>query len=528
MSSGASSLREASSKSRSRTDTESSRRHTTDSRRQCALRPCTRVSYKMARSTNSIALSSASPRATQLRWILGCAAALTVPRPGAATRHPRSQVKMMLSTTWEALDHAGLDQTKLHNSNTGVFVGMQGGALPGSNHGASLNDIPNNEGSMVPNRISYHFNWMGPSMAVGCACASAMTALDMSVRSLATGECDLVASGSVNYLTEKVSVGFTQMGVISKTGTCRSFDADANGYMRAEGAFVYLLKRLSDAERDGDRICAVIRAIGLNTAGAEPGADVLTQGRTILAPVRRTCRTPDATPRSVCVRWPCRTAPPCARLPRLTHGCAGAGGERTGGSDAPRCAACGDRAGRCRLLRGARDRNDRRRRDRRKRHRARVWIVDAPGAAAAGVAALQRGAHGGGVLRVIPSQGAPHDGASALCADLTQSPRAQPQDSVDRGQIARADDHGALPRAGAAGARWHQFIRLRWLERPLHDRRVSSASNVHQRRGRPLSSCLLARALVRKVRRRVGRGRATPRCLSWQRGRQRRHAHPCR
>ena len=110
------------------------------------------------------------------------------------------------------------------------------------------------------------------------------------------------------------SIGFNQLGIISKTGTSRSFDKDANGYMRAEGAFMYLLKRLPDAERDGDRIFAVIRGCGLNTAGAEKDADVLTQGRMIVAPVPPTPR-----PHAPRVPSPPRATAPSRARSRSRH-----------------------------------------------------------------------------------------------------------------------------------------------------------------------------------------------------------------
>lgn len=198
------------------------------------------------------------------------------------------QIKMMLTCTWEALQSAGMDQKELHNSNTGVFVGQQVSAAMTWRPpmGTTSNDVPGKAASMIANRLSYHFNWMGPSYAVATACSSGITALDSAVKALDCGECDMAAFGAVQYLGAiGGSLGFNAMGIISKTGTSRSFDKDANGYMRSEGAFVYILKRLEDAERDGDNIFGVIRGVGLNAAGAEPGAAPLTQGRMILAPV---------------------------------------------------------------------------------------------------------------------------------------------------------------------------------------------------------------------------------------------------
>jgi thioester reductase-like protein len=198
------------------------------------------------------------------------------------------QIKMMLMATWEALECAGMDQAALHNSNTGVFCGHQisSAAAWRALYGAKSSDVPGKSASMIANRISFHFNWMGPSFSVATACSSGITALDAAIKSLDKRECDLAAFGAVNYLGHvSSSIGFNALGIISKTGTSRSFDKNANGYMRSEGAFMYILKRLEDAERDGDNIFGVVRGCALNTAGAEQDSEVLTQGRMIVAPV---------------------------------------------------------------------------------------------------------------------------------------------------------------------------------------------------------------------------------------------------
>lgn len=198
------------------------------------------------------------------------------------------QIKMMLMVTWEALQCAGYDQAALHNSRTGVFAGQQTSSVSGwrAVFGAHPADVPGKCSGMIANRISFHFNWMGPSFSVATACSSGITALDAAIKSLDKGECDLAAFGAVHYLGQlQSSIGFNHLGIISKTGSSRSFDKDANGYMRSEGAFMYLIKRLADAERDGDRIFGVIRGCGLNTAGAELDAEILTPGRMIVAPV---------------------------------------------------------------------------------------------------------------------------------------------------------------------------------------------------------------------------------------------------
>jgi acyl transferase domain-containing protein len=109
------------------------------------------------------------------------------------------QIKMMLMTTWEALQCAGMDQAALHNSNTGVFTGIQTSSISGWRplYGAKPGDVPGKSGSMIANRISFHFNWMGPSFSVATACSSGITALDVAVKSLDVRECDLAAFGAV-------------------------------------------------------------------------------------------------------------------------------------------------------------------------------------------------------------------------------------------------------------------------------------------------------------------------------------------
>jgi acyl transferase domain-containing protein len=112
---------------------------------------------------------------------------------------------------------------------------------------------------MLPNRISYAVNLMGPSAAYLTACSSGATAMHAAITALNAGDCDQAVVGASSFLGSALaSAGFGQLGVISPDSGCRSFDATANGYMRAEGVFAYLVKPLAAAERDGDRILAVI------------------------------------------------------------------------------------------------------------------------------------------------------------------------------------------------------------------------------------------------------------------------------
>ena len=199
------------------------------------------------------------------------------------------QLRMLLTCTWEAFERAGWDHARLRNSRTGVFVGAQVSAsgnwrpLYGPNEfmvtGTSLD--------MLPNRISYAFNLTGPSVTYMTACSSGATALHAAVAALACGDCDQAVAGAASYLGgAQISAGFARLGVISPDGGCRSFDATANGYMRSEGVFVYLVKPLAAAEADGDRILAVIAGTAVNTAGAADGATGTGPGRMITAPTQ--------------------------------------------------------------------------------------------------------------------------------------------------------------------------------------------------------------------------------------------------
>ena len=198
-------------------------------------------------------------------------------------------VRMLLTCTWETCERAGWDLHALRNSRTGVFVGAQ---VPATSNwraplGANEFSIASISLSMLANRISYHFNLMGPSLACCSACSASLTALHEALNALRSGDCEQAFVGSANYLgSSRQSAGFNALGVISPDGRCHSFDADANGYLRSEGAFVFAIKPLAAAERDGDPIHAVVEATAVNAAGAADGSVGLAQGRYITAPTR--------------------------------------------------------------------------------------------------------------------------------------------------------------------------------------------------------------------------------------------------
>ena len=198
-------------------------------------------------------------------------------------------VRMLLTCTWETCERVGWDLQSLRNSRTGVFVGAQ---VPATSNwrrpqGATEFSVASISAAMLANRISYHFNLMGPSLACCTACSASLTALHTAINALHSGDCEQAFLGSAIYLgSARLSTGFNALGVISPDGKCHSFDAEANGYMRSEGAFVFALKPLAAAERDGDPIHAVVEATAVNSAGAADGGTGLAQGRYITAPTR--------------------------------------------------------------------------------------------------------------------------------------------------------------------------------------------------------------------------------------------------
>lgn len=175
------------------------------------------------------------------------------------------QHRMLLENSYRALEDAGIAVQPLSDSNVGVFMGIMGqdyAFLP------SLDDeeiIQGFQGAGLSHsagvgRISYMFGFEGPSVAVDTASSSSLVALLQAVRSLQNGDCYMALAGGVNAILAPVnSLLMSKAELLSPDGRCKSFSADANGFGRGEGCGVVVLKRLSDAQRDGDRIMAVVR-----------------------------------------------------------------------------------------------------------------------------------------------------------------------------------------------------------------------------------------------------------------------------
>ncbi|XVQ85310.1 SDR family NAD(P)-dependent oxidoreductase [Microbispora siamensis] len=192
----------------------------------------------------------------------------------AASMDP--QQRLLLEMAVEALDDAGIDPAVLAGTDTGVFIGISDPAYgtmqalepdamgPYSMSGGTL--------SIAANRLSHFFDLRGPSMSIDTACSSSLTAVERAWRSLAEGSSRVVLAGGVNLLLSPGPfIGFSQASMLSPTGRCRAFSADADGFVRAEGGGVVVLKRLADALADGDRIHGVIVGAAANNDGHTMG-----------------------------------------------------------------------------------------------------------------------------------------------------------------------------------------------------------------------------------------------------------------
>ncbi|PLV53059.1 hypothetical protein X011_08275, partial [Mycobacterium tuberculosis variant microti OV254] len=186
------------------------------------------------------------------------------------------QQRLLLEVAWEALEHAGIPPSSLRRSQTGVFAGacLSEYGVIASNDLCRVDGWNNTGGAMsiIANRLSYFLDLRGPSVTVDTACSSSLVAIHLACQGLRTQDCNLAIAAGVNLLlSPAVFRGFDQVGALSPTGRCRAFDAAADGFVRGEGAGVVVLKRLTDAQRDGDRVLAVICGSAVNQDGRSNG-----------------------------------------------------------------------------------------------------------------------------------------------------------------------------------------------------------------------------------------------------------------
>lgn len=188
------------------------------------------------------------------------------------------QGRLALTVSWEALEDAGEVPDGLRGTRTGVFLGaMNTDYAQHALYGRSLEEIDAynalNSLSCVPaGRIAYFMGFQGPAMTVETACSSSLLTAHLACRSLRSGECDMALAGGVSLmLNPEIGIGLSRMKALSPQGRCKAFDASADGYIRGEGCGMLVLKRRSDAVRDGNRILALIRGSATNNDGASNG-----------------------------------------------------------------------------------------------------------------------------------------------------------------------------------------------------------------------------------------------------------------
>jgi acyl transferase domain-containing protein len=184
------------------------------------------------------------------------------------------QQRLLLEVSWEALEDAGMAPERLRGTKTAVFIGISTHdyirMLMNSPHLMNAYTGTGIASSIAANRISYFYDFHGPSITIDAACASSLVAVHLACQSLRNGESDLAMVGGANLiLSPDVAISLTKLGLMSPSGRCRSFSAAADGYVRSEGVGVMLLKPLSKARADSNRIYAVIRGSAINQNGRQ-------------------------------------------------------------------------------------------------------------------------------------------------------------------------------------------------------------------------------------------------------------------
>jgi polyketide synthase 13 len=186
------------------------------------------------------------------------------------------QQRLALELTWEALEHAHIPASDLKGKQVGVFIGSSANDYqllavsdPTNAHPYALTGTST---AVVANRVSYFFDFRGPSIALDTACSSSLVAVHEAVRSLRSGDSNIALAGGINMLLAPPgTLGFDQIGMLAPDGKLRAFSAQAQGIVRSEGGGLVVLKRLEDAERDGDSILAVIAGSAVNQDGRSNG-----------------------------------------------------------------------------------------------------------------------------------------------------------------------------------------------------------------------------------------------------------------
>ncbi|WP_165975407.1 type I polyketide synthase, partial [Actinomadura rubrisoli] len=225
-----------------------------------------------------------------------------VPPGEAAAMDP--QQRLILELAWEALEDAGAVPDRLRGERAGVFIGAILDDYAALSHRRGLDDITSFTAtglhrSIIANRVSYLLEWRGPSLVIDSGQSSALVAVHQACESLRKGESSLALAGGVNLiLAAESTTTMTRFGALSPDGRCHTFDTWANGYARGEGGGLVLLKRLADAEADGDDVLAVILGGAVNNDGG--GASLTAPHRAAQEEVLRlACRNAGVDPGAV-------------------------------------------------------------------------------------------------------------------------------------------------------------------------------------------------------------------------------------
>ena len=197
----------------------------------------------------------------------------------AASMDP--QQRLLLETTWEAFEDAGIPAAALARKKVGVFVGLfthdyeNLHMRTSERHLQSPHSATGMSTTISANRISFAFDFMGPSMIIDTACSSSLVAVHLAARALQSGEAEIAVAGGVNLqLSPEMTMALSNASMLSPDGRSMSFDARANGYARADGVATVVLKPLANAQRDGDPVYAVIAGSAVNQDGHTPGISV--------------------------------------------------------------------------------------------------------------------------------------------------------------------------------------------------------------------------------------------------------------